>query len=207
MIEIVPGDLFDQTEAHLVIGFTDVFDTDTREDRIIRHDSVQGQFLGRIYGNDLARLDAELEMAVAGVPPVAAIAPQVKPHGKRTRYPVGTVAVLGTPQRLFLCVAYSVMASDLVAQSGPDELWRSLGQLWSVAHRRGQRGRIAMPVIGAGLARVDALQRSALIKLILLSFVAASRPHVIAGKFSIVVPPEEFAELDRLELQDFLDSL
>src|SRR3954464_8516018 len=27
-IEVVPGDLFEQDDAHLVIGFTDVFDTD-----------------------------------------------------------------------------------------------------------------------------------------------------------------------------------
>ncbi|MEU7921946.1 macro domain-containing protein [Micromonospora zamorensis] len=206
-VEIIAGDLFDQTEAHLVIGFTDVFDTDTTDDRIIRHDSVQGQFLSRVYDDDLARLDAELEVALASVHPVGMVSRQAKPLGKRARYPLGTVAVLGVPRRLFLCVAYSVMSPDLVAQSGPDELWRGLSRLWSAVHRRGQRGRLAMPVVGTGLARIDTLQRQTLIKMILLSFVAASRQRVVTRELTIVVPPKEFAELDRLELQDFLNSL
>ncbi|MEU7960562.1 macro domain-containing protein [Micromonospora humida] len=206
-IRIIAGDLFDQTRSHLVVGFTDTFDTDTGDDRIINRGSVQGQFLTRIYDDDRARLDMDLDAALAGVAPVGVLTRQEKPLGKRTRYPVGTVATLGTPQRLFFCVGYSAMSPDLVAQSGPDELWHSLGRLWAEAHRRGQRGGIAMPVVGAGLARVDAVQRPTLIKLILLSFVAASRQRVISRELSIIVPPGEFAELDRLELQEFLDSL
>lgn len=52
------GDLFEQ-DAHLVIGFNDVFDTDTTNGVVINPTTVQGQFQDRIYGNDLGRLDAD----------------------------------------------------------------------------------------------------------------------------------------------------
>ncbi|MEV6491389.1 macro domain-containing protein [Actinoplanes sp. NPDC051633] len=43
-IEIIPGDLFEETGSHLVIGFTDLFDTDPSDGRIVDPSSVQGQF-------------------------------------------------------------------------------------------------------------------------------------------------------------------
>ncbi|GAB3855962.1 macro domain-containing protein [Dactylosporangium cerinum] len=206
-VEIVPGDLFDEQDAHLVVGFTDVFDTDVTDDRIINARSVQGQFLHRVHGGDVAALDTQLSAALDGVPGAVTVRREDKPLGKLSRYPIGTVAVLGNPRRSYFCVAYSTMTPALVAQSSGDELWLSLSRVWAAAHRHGQQGRLAMPVIGAGLARFDALDRQGLIQLILLSFVAASRQRLITTRLSIVVPPQEFDDLDRLELQAYLDSL
>jgi hypothetical protein len=205
-VEIVPGDLFDQDDAHLVVGFTDVFDTDVTDGRVIHEGSVQAQFLRRVYGDDAARLDAELTGSLAHLPSV--VSPRsLKPYGKLRRYPMGTVAVLGVPRRLFFCLAYSTMTADLLAQSSTDDLWNSLSRLWEEVHRRGQHGTLAMPIVGAGLARIDSLDRDELLRLILLSFVAASRQRVITTRLRIVVPPEQFDRLDRLELQAFLNTL
>jgi hypothetical protein len=206
-VEIVQGDLFDDRDAHLVVGFTDVFDTDVTENRIINQSSVQGQFLHRIYRNDVATLDADLTRALAQGPRAVQVSRADKPFGKLSRYPIGTVAVLGTARRRYFCVAYSTMTAAAVARSSGDALWMSLSRLWTAVYEHGQRGPLAMPVIGAGLARVDALDRQALIRLILLSFVAASRERLLTTKLSIIVPPQEFLELDRLELRAFLDSL
>ncbi|GAB2606775.1 hypothetical protein Aab01nite_01960 [Paractinoplanes abujensis] len=202
-VEVVPGDLFEQADAHLVIGFTDVFDTDVGDGRIVQESSVQGQFLRRIYLGDVAGLDADLDEALAGTP----FTTEGKTLGKRRRYPVGTIATLGEPDRLFFCVAYSEMGPSLVAQSSADKLWLSLSRLWSELHDRGQQRPLAMPVVGATLARVDALDREALLRLILLSFVAASRERLLTTRLRIVVRPGEFARLNRAELQAFLDSL
>lgn len=206
-IEVVAGDLFAQDDAHLVVGFTDVFDTDVTDDRIVRADSVQGQFLHRVYAGDRARLDADLHRALADVPVEATVAAERKPFGKPHRYPVGTVAVLGEPRRLYFCVAYSAMGPNLVAQSSADMLWHSLSRLWTAVHDRGQRQPVAMPIVGATLARVDALDREALLRLMLLSFVAAARDRLLTTRLRIVVRPSEFAALNRAELQAFLDSL
>ncbi|NJC13098.1 hypothetical protein F4558_002924 [Micromonospora profundi] len=206
-IEIVPGDLFDEQEAHLVVGFTDMFDTDVNEDRIINANSVQGQFLRRLYQGDVATLDADLARALTNVPHTVRVPRAAKPFGKLCRYPVGTVAVLGSPRRRYFGVAYSTMTPGLLAQSSGDALWRGLSQLWVAVYEHGQRAPLAMPVVGAGLARVDALDRLALIRLIVLSFVAASRERLLTTRLRIVMPQREFLELDRLELQAFLDSL
>ncbi len=62
-VSVVVGDLFDQ-EAHLVVGFSDTFDTDTTDNVVISAKSVLGQLLQRVYGGDRDRLDAELVSAL-----------------------------------------------------------------------------------------------------------------------------------------------
>ena len=207
LIEIKPGDLFDERDAHLVIGFTDTFDTDTTDDRIIHNSSVQAQFLHREFNASREALDAALAAALAEIKISEEIPRQRKRHGKLDRYPVGTVAVLGEPRRYFFCVAYSTMTDLLTAQSSGDLIWTSLSHLWAEIFAYTQRGRVAMPVIGSALARVDALDRAGLLKLVLLSFVAASRNAVVTSALTIVVRPDEFAQLDRLEIEAFLRSL
>jgi antiphage defense system Thoeris ThsA-like protein len=206
-VEILAGNLFEQDDSHLVIGFTDVFDTDPGDSRIVDEGSVQAQFLRREYDADLDRLDADLRDALAGEPSRSTVSRAEKAHGKLERFPLGTVAVLGTPRRHFFCVAYSTMSGGLVARSSADVLWHSLSRLWDAVDGRGGRQPLAMPVVGAALARVDALDRESILRLILLSFVAASRERVRTSRLRIVLRPEEFAEIDRLELQAFIDSL
>ncbi|MEV0898114.1 macro domain-containing protein [Actinoplanes sp. NPDC049802] len=206
-VEVVPGDLFDQEDFHLVIGFTDVFDTDPGDSRIVNEQSVQAQLLRRVYDAELDRLDADLATALAGVPVRETVSRADKTLGKLDRYPLGTVAVLGTARRHFFCLAYSSMSAGLTARSSVDILWHSLSRLWEAVDEHGQRRPLAMPLIGAALARVDTLDRRSLLRLILLSFVAASRERVRTTHLRIVVPPAEFEEIDRLELQAFVDSL
>ena len=42
------GDLFDEADANLVVGFADTFDTATENDAVISRASVQGQLLDRL---------------------------------------------------------------------------------------------------------------------------------------------------------------
>lgn len=98
-LSIVVGDLFAH-DNHLAVGFSDTFDTSVADDRIIHSASVQGQLLHRIYDGNQQRLDEELAAALAAMPPVRTESRADKPYGKLARYPIGTVAVLGEPQRL-----------------------------------------------------------------------------------------------------------
>jgi hypothetical protein len=137
--------------THLAVGFSDTFDTAITDDRVIHSSSVQGQLLRQVYHDDQKRLDGELAMALAEVPPVFTESRQDKPYGKPARYPLGTVAVLGEPRRLVFAIAYGTMGNDLVAHAPVAELWHCFTKLWDAVYRHGQRGALSVPLMGSGL--------------------------------------------------------
>ena len=49
-VAVVADDLFAQEDAHLVIGFSDTYDTDTRGSVVISTESVQAQAVERLFG-------------------------------------------------------------------------------------------------------------------------------------------------------------
>jgi Domain of unknown function (DUF6430) len=206
-VRIVVGDLFTQDAANLVIGFTDTFDTDVSDDRIIAAHSLQGQLVHRRYDGDHRRLDAELATALTEHPAVAVEDRASKPLGKLARYAIGTVAVLGRPGRRTFLVAYSRMGNDLVPRSSVDDLWHSLVQLWEAVDRYGQRLPVAMPVVGSGLARIDSLGARNLVQLILLSYLARSRKSPVSRELRLVVWPDDVGRLDLPEIARFLKRL
>ncbi|MDV7215482.1 macro domain-containing protein [Streptomyces prunicolor] len=205
-VRVIVGDLFEQ-QTHLVIGFNDLFDTDTTNNVVINQASVQGQFQDKIYGNDLVRLDAELTTALASQLVTEAEDVSAKSVGKRDRYPIGTVAVLGDPARHFFCVAYSKMGNNLIASSDVDFLWQSLGAVWDAVYVRGQRKEVSIPIVGSELARVACLNRESLLKMILLSFVARSRQSVVCKQLTIVIHPKDYYHINMLEVEAFLRTL
>ncbi|MFD7874657.1 macro domain-containing protein [Streptomyces sp. NPDC059766] len=205
-ISIKKGDLFDES-SHLVVGFTDTFDTDSFDSEIISPGSVQGQFLQKVYAGDLSALDRDLEEALRGCE-VGAVEPvQEKVKGKLIRYPMGTVVVLGRSETRHYCVAYSRMGNNLVAQSSVDALWISLSALWNVIDDTGHRGRVSIPIIGSELARVDNLGYQEIARMIILSFVARSRESLVARELTLIVHPQDSARIDMNEMDFFLNSL
>jgi plasmid maintenance system antidote protein VapI len=205
-LKIVSGDLFDQ-DTHLAVGFSDTFDTAITDDRVIHSSSVQGQLLRQVYHDDQKRLDGELAVALAEVPPVFTESRQDKPYGKLARYPLGTVAVLGEPRRLVFAVAYGKMGNDLVAHAPVAELWHCFTKLWDAVYRHGQRAALSVPLMGSGLARIDTLDRGNLLQLILLSFVSYSRFRRICHELRIVIAPGDVGRVDPAGLRDFLETL
>jgi hypothetical protein len=205
-LSIIVGDLFDQ-DAHLAIGFSDMFDTSIADDRIIHHSSLQGQLLERLFDGDQERLDELLATALADVSPVVIESRSDKPYGKLARYPLGTTAVLGEPRRLIFAIAYGRMGNDLVVRAPVDGIWFCYTQLWAAVYRHGQRGTLAIPLMGAGLARIDSLDRENLLHLILLSFVSYSRRQLICHELRIVIHPDEAHRIDVAGLNAFLDNL
>ncbi|MFI1854788.1 macro domain-containing protein [Streptomyces sp. NPDC020480] len=200
------GDLFDQ-QTHLVVGFTDTFDTDTTNNLVISRNSVQGQFQERIYGNDVVRLDAELESALTGVTPICSEDRAEKQNGKLLRYPVGTVATLGDPARYFFCAAYSHMQNNLIAQSDVNSLWKSLDAVWEAVYIHAQRKAVSISIVGSELARISCLNRESLLKMIALSFVARSRQSPVCKELRILIHPKDYQHINMLEVDAFLRTL
>lgn len=205
-LNIVAGNLFEQ-DTHIVVGFSDTFDTSIADDRVIHSASVQGQLLRQVYRDDTGRLDAELAVALADVSPVFVESRQDKPYGKLTRYPLGTVVVLGEPRRLIFGTAYGRMGNELVVRAPVEDLWQCFTRLWDAVYRHGQRGALSVPLMGSGLARIDTLDRGNLLRLILLSFVSYSRLRLICHELRIVIYPDDVPRVNLVGLQDFLQTL
>jgi hypothetical protein len=201
------GDVFDQVDAHLVVGFTDTFDTLVTGDHVIHRTSVQGQLLARWFEGDQEALDLEVAGALSAVTPVGRETPETKPDGKLTRYPIGTVAVLGTPQRRLFAVAYGRMGNDLIVRSTLDDIWHSLNNLWESIYLNAHREAVAMPLIGSGLARINHLERESLLKLIVMSFVANSRQRLICHELRLIVWPPDLDRVNLIEVEAFIRNL
>jgi len=165
---------------------------------------VQGQFLTHMYNNDQARLDAEIDAAL--VPMHHRRTPEpAKIKGKTWRYPIGTTLVLGSADRRYFLSAYGFMGNDLRVKSTADSIWNSLSKLWEQVRLKGHGLNIAIPVIGSDLARTN-LPRMALIKLIIISFIAASKKEFVARKLTVVIHPKDLDTVDFSALKDFLES-
>ena len=200
-IEIKIGDLFDEP-GHLVIGTNDVFDTELGE--VIKPSSVQGQLLTRVYHSDQRRLDAEIDIALEPLKADRKKEPNKK-KGKIWRYPIGTTLVLGSPDRRFFLNAYGCMGNDLRVKSTADDIWHSLSSLWEQVRLKGHGLEVAIPVIGSDLARTN-LPRMTLTKLIVISFIAASKKDFVTKKLTVVIYPKDLDSVDLYALEDFLDS-
>ncbi len=200
-ITIVKGNLLDE-KAHLVIGTVDTFDTEPPI--IISTGSLQGQALQKLYGGDLNRLNNDLNNALAG----KNITGTIQKSGKQDKYCIGTVATVTHAARLIFFLAYCEMDANNNAHSTPDKLWASLSMLWDEISLRGNGGTVSVPVIGGGQARLSSvIPAQDAIRFTLLSYMFASRKKRICDELRIIVKPEDYNKLDRLELQSFLSSL
>ncbi|MEM7589956.1 MAG: macro domain-containing protein [Cyanobacteria bacterium P01_A01_bin.83] len=200
-VEIKIGDIFDE-KGHLVIGANDVFDTELGE--IIKPESVQGQFLTKIYKSNLSLLDKEIESALQTYKHTRQ-EERNKTRGKIWRYPVGTTITLGTYDKRYFLTAYGYMNNDFTVESNSDDIWHSLNNLWEEIRLKGHSINVAIPIIGSDLARTG-LPRMALAKLIITSFVTASKEKFITNKLTVMIYPKDLDSLDPYELEEFLKS-
>lgn len=200
-VAIKVGDLFDEP-GHLVIGANDVFDTELGD--VIKPESVQGQFLTRVYQGDTQRLDQDIETALE---PVGASKTRAvnKLKGKLWRYPIGTTVVLRGGNKRYFLNAYGYMGDDLRVKATADGVWCSLSCLWEQVRLNGHGTGVAMPVVGSALARTN-LPRMTLMKLIIISFIAASKEGFVSEKLTIIIHPKDIELIDLDELEDFLSS-
>ncbi|MEV6513265.1 macro domain-containing protein [Streptomyces sp. NPDC051642] len=196
-VVLVRGDLFEQTDCNLVVGFTDTFDTETDQDIVISRDSVQSQLVDRLFGGRRRLLDEKLKAGLRTVRAVGTESARAKPRGRRVRYPVGTTVAVPVDGRRIFAVAYSRLGNDLVARSGDEDLRSSLDNLWASVAVHGLFRPVAVPLIGSGLARVTDLDRSQLVALIVDSFIAACRRYpALTPELRIVIRPEDLASTD-----------
>ncbi|MCX3059788.1 macro domain-containing protein [Streptomyces beihaiensis] len=196
-VVLIRGDLFDQVDANLVVGFSDTFDTENSEDLVISRESVQSQLVDRVFAGRRRLLDGKLRAGLRTVKAVGTENVRSKPLGRRVRYPVGTTVMLPVDGRRVFATAYSRLGNDLVARSNCEDLRRSLDNVWAAVAVHGLFKPVAVPLIGSGLARITDLDRGQLVALIVDSFIDACREHpALAPELRIVVRPQELARTD-----------
>lgn len=200
-IKIIKGDVFDQSH-NLVIGITNSFDTETPN--IIERKSLLGQAIDRLYGGDFKRLDADLTAALVGKPIIG----EIEKPGKQHLYELGTVvAVPNGPSKVFFS-AYAEMSVNNSASTHIEILTKSLYSLWDEFIAQGNCQPLAITPWGGGPSRISSvLPAQDSIRLIILSFMFASRKQKVSDELTVVVPEAIFKKLDRLELLAFLSSL
>jgi DNA-binding SARP family transcriptional activator len=201
------GDVLEQDDANLVIGFGDTFDTATRDDALISRESVQGQLLGRLYRGDRKRLDADLRKGLRGIRPVRVENPRDKPRGKRVRYPVGTVVLLPADGRRIFGLVHCRQDLDLMTHSTPAELRLSLERLWCSVRQHGLLKPVAMPLVGSGLARVAELTREQLMILIIDTFLKSCRDSRCTPELRLVLRKSDIGRMQISDVARFVETL
>ncbi|MFJ4521370.1 macro domain-containing protein [Streptomyces sp. NPDC088810] len=203
-VVVVRGDLFDQEDANLVVGFTDTFDTST-DDIVISRESVQGQLVDRLFEGRHRLLDDHLRRGLKEVTPLATESVRAKPRGRRTRYPIGTAVPVPVGKRRVFALAYSRLGNDLRARSAPADLRLSLERLWPSVALHGLFKPVAVPLIGAGLARLVELDHTQLLTLIVETFTESLRQDpAVCPELRIVVRDEELERTDLSAVEAFL---
>ena len=201
-IRLVTGDLFDQ-DTNVVVGMSDFFDIETPH--IISINSVQGQFLSRIYQNDAHALRADLATALSGITPVET---GVTKPGEQDRYALGTVATVRHQRKQYYCVAYTRMDVNNNVSSSIGILWEALAKLWDEVRRTSNGDPVSAPVVGLGQSGMSTiLPMQDAIRFLILSFMFASRSSRVCDELTVVVRTQDEARVDMLEIQEFLRSL
>lgn len=199
-IRVISGDVFEQ-ETHLVVGACDTFDTAMP---YIAQNSVQGQFLERVYGGDVTALDRDLEVGLQH----ALRTGEITKSGKTDKFEIGTVATLRTGKLRYFFLAYTEMDHLNKAHGTADGLWKSLATLWRAVRIESNGAAVSVPVIGGGQSGLSpVLPAEDAIRFIALSFIIASRGKKVCDELRIVALPDQYDRLNHLELQAFLSGL
>ncbi|MFF0309973.1 macro domain-containing protein [Streptosporangium sp. NPDC004379] len=200
------GDIFNE-KGNVIVGFTDTFDTDMCDGIVINPHSVQGQFQAKYYGGDTGSLDVRLDEYLQFVRTIGCETAEKKRKGKLKRYPIGTTVALNYGEVRIYALAYGFMRNDLRVSCSVDALWKSLTSAWNAVRINGSLEPVAIPIIGSELARVGSLDRTSLIKMIALSFVASSREEIVSRQLTIMVHPKDRRSVNLIDVEKFLESL
>lgn len=200
LIEVRIGNLFD-VPGQKVISTNSTFDTDIAKG-IIAVDSLQGQFTSNYFAGDLQRLDAEIDVALAG----ESFTMLENPVGKSKKYNIGTVAKITLCNEHFYWVAMADLNQYGTAVSDLNLIKDALYHLWVFLINRGEFDTIVIPLLGTGRGRIRT-NRKKLIEIIAQSFIDASEKfQLFSNKLVIVVHPENAKSFDinLFEVKDYL---
>jgi hypothetical protein len=199
VFEVKIGDLFTEV-GDVVISTNTTFDTNIASG-LIAADSLQGQLALKVFRGATVDIDKQLEEGLKDVQ----CTERADAPGKRREYPIGTVAKVTTPDKIFYFVAMSRLNEHGTAKATLRNIEDALSGLWQFIADQGELRAIIIPLMGTGRGRVE-LPRKKMVERIAQSFADASREQIFSNKLTIVIRPED-AENFRINLFEVRDYL
>jgi hypothetical protein len=199
VFEVKIGDLFTES-GDVVISTNTTFDTDIASG-LIAADSLQGQLALRVFRGATVDIDRQLEEGLKQIE----CAERADAPGKTREYPIGTVAKVTTPDKIFYFVAMSRLNVHGTAKATLRNIEDALSGLWQFIADQGELRAIIIPLMGTGRGRVE-LPRKKMVERIAQSFADASREKIFSNKLTIIIRPEdaENFQINLFEVRDYL---
>jgi hypothetical protein len=199
LLRVIVSDLF-KTPGAKIVASNRTFETDFERGPIEKN-SIQGQFTTRFYGS-ASHLDADIAHALHGTDPDLVL------EGKKSRYPVGTVAKVATKGKTFYLLALAEINPKGVANASFDDLKTALPALWSFISGAGTYEPLVVPVLGTGYSRLPE-PREQVVREIINSFIAACGERRFAESLTIVLYPKDFYKhaIDLQEIGRYLQHV
>jgi hypothetical protein len=196
LFELVVRDIWSM-QGDVVISATTTFETD---DRLIASDSLQGQFTEKYY-TSAEHLSHDIRTQLDSSNGVAIDRGSLQ----LMEYPVGTVVRVCTQTRSAYLLALTKLNGYGTASASIEDLRVALPRLWEYISFRGDFGRLLVPMIGGGRARIS-ISSDILVQELILSAIAAASSSRFCEKLTIVVSPKDFINrrVDIIEIADFL---
>lgn len=194
-IKIKYGDLFAQPTDWL-IGVGEFFDSQVGD--VVSQNSLHGKLIINTFNGDSARFRTVVDAALANADGTRV---QQRPISPKTRYEIGTTAVLDRGQhRVFLVAMSRVDLITFKASSDVPTLWHALMGALAAIRNHGNGAPIALPLIGNGRSSVN-IEPQHLLRLIVLALVDYGRKFDLPKQVAIVVPEDCFEALDLREIR------
>jgi hypothetical protein len=187
-VEVRIGNIFD-AEGAIMISTNTNFESDVAGGKIAPT-SLQGQFTGRYYTGNQNELIEVLSKNL---------------EGKKAPFPIGTTVPVTTHGKTFYFTAMANLNDSGNAYTTPQELGEALKGLWAYVKNTGELQQLAIPLVGTGRGRVK-LTRQKVVRLIVESFVEASKNGPITDHLVIAIRPEDASRF-KVNLYDVKDHL
>lgn len=201
-ITIIIGQMFDDHDSHYVIGFNNYFDTLAGD--IVGINTLQNNFLKKIYNDDRSKLDAEIKQQLDNFDPSVSTKIESKTLGNSVAYPLGTCISIGEYKKRFFLLAYGHLGNDMKWRStNKDVIWTSLNNLWMEVKNMGHGIPVAIPLIGSALGR-SGLSRKETMNLIITSFILESKNNLLTKELRVYVRPEDLDTISWYEVRDLI---
>ena len=193
-IEIKFGDLFEDSDV-VVIPVNEFFDGSLGDH--VSDNSLHGYFIKNYLGGQSSTFNDITSEALGSIEPENV----QRSSGRRSRYPIGTVAVVDINEQRFLLAALTKTdLSTLKASANVHELWDCLAGVWAAIRDHSNGNRISLPLIGSGLSGVGLPARN-LVEIIITSFLFYTKKHKIADKVTLALPSRLKSEIDLLSIK------
>ena len=194
-VDIKVGDIFAQS-GFKAIAFNEFLDTQV-DDRVISRVSLNGVFIEKHVGADLATLNAHIDNYRFDSDTVEER--DVDRHeGRRTRYQLGTICVYGD----YLLTAFSKFDENNNASLTMPQYLEFLIAFWDRVNRVYAQKNVSTAIFGSGITRIQGhrdISDEDLLKIMLWTFRISEMQFKYPAKMTIVIHEDK---IDRINLLD-----